>query len=147
MSWVATAGGVILGPIVGALAARVITDQVKPKELSTTLLIGAGAHAAAAVGAYALGDMAHEENVHAFAYGATWGSGISAGILGAGGLYAKTDGGKLALARFAPAQAPSTGREHNYGKSAVGALGYGGQGCPAPSGLLGLLTAAKAHGY
>jgi hypothetical protein len=131
MSWPATAGGFLLGPIAGSLVARVVTDKVKPKELSTTLLIGSAVHAAAAVAAYSLAGMAHEENVHAFAYGTTWGSGIAAGLLGAGGLYAKTESGKIALSRYGFHQPQTSGE----------------LGAAAPSGLLGLLTAARSQGY
>jgi hypothetical protein len=136
MSWVATAGGFVLGPLVGALGSRLITDQVKPKELSTYLLIGAGVHTAAAALAYSVGESSHEENVHAFAYGTTWGSGIAAGLLAAGGVYATTDAGKLALGKFGPAKPVTSG----YGSSSKL---HGGR----PHGLLSLLTAAKSQGY
>jgi hypothetical protein len=135
MSWVATAGGFIVGPVVGALGSRLITDRVKPKELSTLLLIGAGVHTAAAALAYSVSESAHEENVHAFAYGTTWGSGIAAGLLAAGGIYATTDAGKLALGRFNPKPVTS-----GYGSPAKI---HGGR----PHGLLALLSAASEKGY
>jgi len=136
MSWVATAGGFILGPVVGALGSRLITDRVKPKDLSTLLLIGAGVHTAAAALAYSVSESAHEENVHAFAYGTTWGSGISAGLLAAGGIYATTDAGKLALGRFNPRQPATSG----YGSPSQISGGR-------PHGLLALLSAANEKGY
>jgi len=136
MSWVATAGGFIVGPVVGMLGSRLITDRVKPKELSTVLLIGAGVHTAAAALAYSVSESAHEENVHAFAYGTTWGSGIAAGLLAAGGIYATTDAGKLALGRFNPKQPATSG----YGSPSQI---HGGR----PHGLLALLTAANEQGY
>jgi hypothetical protein len=133
MSWVATAGGVILGPTIGALASRLITDQVKPKDLSTWLFIGSAVHAAAATLAYSVSESAKEENVKAFAYGTTWGSGISAGLLASGGVYFKTEAGKKILAAH-PDWSTTTGAQRLSGGI-------------APGGLLGLLTAAKKHGY
>ena len=150
MSWVATAGGVLLGPVVGALASRLVTDAAKPKELTSTLFIGAAVHAAVAFGASELAGAAKEENLHAFAYGATWGNGLSAALLAAGGIYFKTDAGKanLALAKrleggitIVPAT-PTTPP-----KAITAGSYYEGGTCPAPKGLLGLLVAAKAHGY
>jgi high-affinity Fe2+/Pb2+ permease len=140
MSWVATAGGFILGPVVGALGSRLVTDRVKPKELSTYLLIGAGVHAAAAALAYSVSESSHEENVQAFAYGTTWGSGIAAGLLGVGGVYATTDAGNLALGSFNRplGRAPVTSGYLSPSKKISGGR---------PHGLLGLLTAAKAQGY
>jgi high-affinity Fe2+/Pb2+ permease len=135
MSWVAVAGGVLIGPVVGALAARLITDQVKPKELSSTLLIGSAVHAAAAALAYNVSEGSREENVKAFAYGTSWGSGISAGLLASGGIYFKTEAGKKAIAEH-------RGLGSLFPSSVSGELPE-----PAPGGLLGLLTAARAHGY
>jgi hypothetical protein len=133
MSWVATAGGVVLGPAVGALASRLVTDQVKPKELTTQLFIGSAVHAAAAMLAYSLSESVREENLKAFAYGTTWGSGISAALLASSGLYLKTDAGKKMFAA------------HPDWHSTAGAERLSGG--IAPGGLLGLLTAAKKHGY
>jgi hypothetical protein len=135
MSWVAVAGGVLLGPTVGYLASRIIQDNVKPKELSHKLFIDAGAHAAAAVGAYALIGATDEVNVQGFAYGATWGSGILAGLLGSSGLYATTEAGKQALSKYGyePRGQIAAGADH--GRS------------PVPGGLLGLLSAARDQGY
>lgn len=133
MRWVATAGGVILGPLVGSLAARVVTDAIKPKQLTSTLFIGAAVQAAAAAVAYSLSEGAHEENLKAFAYGTTWGSGLSAGILASGGIYFKTDTGKKLLAAHPDWETTTGGQRLSGGVS--------------PGGLLGVLTAAKKHGY
>ena len=135
MSFFPVAGGFLLGPVIGALASRVVTDKAKPTAFSNWLLIGAGVHAAVAVGAYALEDVSHEENLRSFAYGATWGNGIAAGLLGASGLYATTDAGKLALQKYDTRPAPQI----------TSGAGYGSP--PAPKGLLGLLVAARAQGY
>ncbi len=151
MSWVATAGGVILGPVVGSLLTRVVCDAVKPKDPSNTVLIGAAVYAASALASNEVADHLAEENTHAFAYGATWGNGIGAGLLVAGGLYLKTDSGKASLAqadRLANALNPGgASSSSSTPKTMTSGSSYAGGYCPAPRGLLALLTAAKAHGY
>ncbi len=92
-----------------------------------------------------LADHTREPNLHDFAYGSTWGSGISAGVLGAAGLYGKTSPeAKGQLGKYFPNTAPA-------GTKTAGQIATGSEAPPGhtfrPTGLLGILTAAGRHGY
>ncbi len=154
MSWIAAVGGFLLVPVVGSLAARVVSDVAKPQSLSSVILIGAAAHAVGAVAASAVSDHVKDDGLRSFAHGGVWGEGIAAGLLGISGLYALTPGGKAALAdggqlsrEFALLQSgtPTTPSTTPTSLTPKTSGTYGGS--PVPAGLLGLLTAAKAHGY
>lgn len=142
MSFIAAAGGFLLTPVIGALGSRLAADAVKPKEATTTLLLGSAVHALVAFGSYELSGRFRNSGLQSFAYGGAWGNGISAGLLGVTGLYGMTESGKKFLAGGSVPPGLVT-------SGAVTPAGYGSPSyhCAAPKGLLGLLTAAKEHGY
>lgn len=145
MSFVAAAGGFLLTPIVGALGSRVVAEAVKPKEVTTTLLIGSAVHALTAFAAYKFSESTRQPGLSSFAYGGAWGNGISSGLLGVTGLYGYTEPGKKMLALTQGSGSPP-GLVTSSGDTPGGYASPSYQ-CAAPKGLLRLLTAAKEHGY
>jgi hypothetical protein len=136
MSFLAALGGWLLAPTVGTVASRLAADVIKPGDMSNTLLIGAGAHAVSALMFNHFTNTARDPGWKSFSNGGQWAEGITAGLLGAGGIYMKTDSGKAMLAKglasaqangvFATSQAPAK---------------------PVPGGVLGFLVMAKKAGY
>lgn len=139
MSWIAALGGFLLVPVAGSLASRVAFDAAKPKDISTTLLIGAACHAAVGYGSYALSEKTQAPGLQSFAYGGAWGSGIASGLLAAGAGYAMTPTGKMKLAGANAAL--------KSGDLVMSANPMSQAPLAAPTGILGLLTVAKSHGY
>jgi hypothetical protein len=139
MSWIAALGGFLLVPVAGSLASRVAFDATKPKDISTTLLIGAACHAAVGYGSFVLSEKTHAPGLQSFAYGGAWGSGIATGLLVAGAGYAMTPTGKTKLS--------SANAALKSGDMVLSANPMNRGPLAAPTGILGLLTVAKSHGY